>query len=111
MVEVTEEIGPESASKLSPSSRNSEGKGDFGARVYLAAGKLHNGLVSWSKPSSTLTSHLTSQKAHHCGITHPGERLGLRSKRGKSISVYETQFHESIQGFGISLQGELLSSI
>lgn len=107
MVEVTEEIGPESASKLSPSSRNSEGKGDFGARVYLAAGKPHNGLVSWSKPSSTLTS----QKAHHCGITHPGERLGLRSKRGKSISVYETQFHESIQGFGISLQGELLSSI
>lgn len=66
VVEVTEKIGPKSASKLSPSSHNSEGKGDFGARVYLAVGKPHNGLISWSKPSSTLTS----QNPYPCGITH-----------------------------------------
>ena len=51
------------------------------------------------------------QTTCNSGVTYPGERLGLRSKGGKCISVYKTQFHKSIQGFGISLEWELLSSI
>jgi hypothetical protein len=50
------------------------------------------------------------QTAQNYGNIHPGERVGLRSEGRVCFSVDESQLHKSIQGFGISLKQELVSS-
>lgn len=89
----------ESASVLSPSSHNSEGRGDLGHISHRV------GSFAGPNPSSNLLQKTSLKTSIHydSGVTHPGERLGLVLKGRKCISVYKTQFHKPIQGFGISL--------
>ena len=105
MVEAAEEIGPGSQPPCSLHPPTPQRERGLGTRIYLPVCSCGMGSFAGPNQNSNLNDISAEQQTTcNSGVTHPGERLGLRSKGGKCISVYKTQFHKSIQGFGISLE-------